>query len=535
MVLKALRSKNILFRKLNIYLIFLIFFVVSSGTATDLVNETSIKLDSINNISSNLNTENGPPIEIPGNETKIQIQAGDLTRLRLRDQLQINLSLQEQSELCINISDSNPVGPIPSNVYRFRNFYQFELNSSTNLQASFEMPFDTSELPLNVTPERLSWAYFNTYMNSWEYVHSWLNEEKNSLMTQTNHFSTWTILTYQDNNSVSTINMQGNGSYVKLQSQQQYQIKLESKFQLNVSFGSDVDFSINESDTIPFQYSFENHNRFGNFWTLETNNSNVEVNATFGFPYDPASLPYDINPEQLRFYYFNTSLNQWQMSNSWTNTSENMIYSETNHFSTWTIFSENETTKPIEPKKDGLNEINANGTAMKIENGTTYRFKTQSGFELNLSLSVTAELKMNESLINKYQNFPSDKKGIGKYLELELNETGVTIQATLAYQISQSDIPEGLNPLQLKFAYFNTLTNQWQEQESWVDDLGSDKYMINTNTSHFSTWTIIGSETQTTSSTSIESSSSSTKSAPGFEIFAIFTLLLSTSFKKKIK
>ncbi len=529
MVPKQYKLNNLLSKTtLGAFFILLVFFMASPGYTADNTQVNITEAVVLDDTDSSLKVSTyGPPIDVQGNGTRIKVQAGDLTRLRIRDQLQVNLSLQEDCELHLNISDSNPAGPLPANMFQFRYYYQFELNQSTQLQANFSMAFNQSELPKDVTPEQLSWAYYNTYTNQWEYVHSWLNEYKNMLNTQTNHFSTWTILQQPQNESVATIAMQGNGTMVKMKAQQQYQIKLQSKFQVNVSFGDDVEFSINETADVPFQYTFENHYRFGNVWQLETNNSQVQLNATFGFPYDPTLIPGDAKQEQLRFYYFNTTRNQWQEAYSWVNTEQHMIFAESNHFSTWTVFVEKNATKPIEPKKDSMNDVNANGTPMKIENGYTYQFRTQSGFELNLSLGQTAELSMNESTTHQYQNQVTAQRGIGMYLSLELNETGVSIEATLAYKVASSDVPTGADPLKLQFAYYNTVTNQWEVQNSWVTDIGSGYYMVYANTTHFSTWTILSSETTDSAS------SSSSSNAPGFELIPLLLVLGAIPIIKK--
>lgn len=513
---------------MGVLFILLMVFMSSPGFATSDAQATPSEISTLDATDSALSTSaNGVPIEIKGNATKLQIQAGNVTRLRIQDKLQVNLSLQDNCELQVNVSDANPAGPLPQNMYQYRSFYQFELSQATQLQANFQMALNQSQLPADVTPEQLSWAYYNTYTHQWQYVHSWLNEEKNMLSTETNHFSTWTILQQPQNESVATIAMQGNGTMVKMNAQQQYQVKLQSKFQVNVSFGEDIEMSINETDVVPFEYTFENHYRLGNVWMLETNNSQVQLNATFGFPYDPSLIPGDAKQEQLKFYFFNTTRNQWQVANSWVNTEQHMIYAESNHFSTWTIFVEK--NKPLEPSKDGLNEVQANGTPMMVENGNTYQFKTQYGFQLNLSLGTTAELSMNESTTHQYQNQVTAERGIGKYLSLELNETGVAIQATLAYKVASSEVPTGADPLQLQFAYYNTVTNQWEVQNSWVEKVGSD-YMVYANTTHFSTWTILASETSATTSSS---TSTATSSAPGFEILSILGLLVLLPIIKK--
>ena len=177
-----------------------------------------------------------------------------------------------------------------------------------------------------------------------------------------------------------------------------------------------------------------------------------------------------------------------------------------------------------------MNDINANGTAMKIENGYTYRFRTQFGFELNVSLGKTAELKMNESIMNQYQNLNQNQKAIGKVLQLELNETGIAIQATLAYKVASSEIPSAVDPFNLTFAYYDTVTNQWKVQNSWVISISSGYYMVYTNTTHFSTWTILGS-----TSTSTTEPSTSSSSINGFEFISLlFILPLLLFFKKRI-
>ena len=521
------------FNGIAIFMLFL--FVVIASTPgisgyTDLSSVQTAEEDSDTNSLTDLNYQKSSvDVDVPGNGSRIQIKAKDQVQLHLRDQLQINLSLQEHAELCINISESNPQGTMQNNTFRYRNYYQLELNKSTQLQARFTIQINRSELPKGFDSQKLSWAYYNNYTNSWDFSFSWLIDNQDELTTDTTHFSVWAVLALPQNTPPTPITAQGNGTIIKLKAQQQYQIKLESQFQINASFGSDIEFSINESTTSQYQYTFENHYRYGNFWSMETNNSLVEINATFGFPYDPNLLPSDVNPAQLRFYYYNTSMNQWQSAISWVNQIQKMVYTSTNHFSLWTIFVDINSSKPLEPKTDQLNDINANGTAMKIENGYTYRFRTQFGFELNVSLGKTAELKMNESIMNQYQNLNQNQKAIGKVLQIELNETGIAIQATLAYKIASSEIPSPVDPFNLTFAYYDTVTNQWKIQNSWVISTSSGYYMIYTNTTHFSTWTILGSVTTST----IEPTNSSS-SVSGFEILSLLFLLpLPLFFKKK--
>lgn len=385
-MLKPFKLSNTLIREIatSLLLFLTLFWIVSASSATVQLqvteeNPITYSVDSLSDSESN------PPIDIQGNGSKVQVQAGDLTRLRVRDRLQINLSLQENAELRINISETNPSGTLQNNTYRFGEYYQFELNKSTQLQARFSMQINKSELPKYIDPQNLSWAYFNNYSNSWEYAYSWWSSNQDHLITDTTHFSVWTVLEITDN----------------------------------------------------------------------------------------------MQPT------------------------------------------------PTEPKKDQLNEINANGTAMKLENGSIYRFKTQFGFEINVSLNKSAELKMNESLVNQYQNMLQNHNGIGKQIDIDLNDTGITIQATLAYKIKSSDIPPNIDPYNLTFAYYDTVNNQWKVQNSWVLNLGSGNYMICANTTHFSTWSIIGEVD--TSNTSTNTSSN----APGFELLSLLSIPAIFVYKKK--
>lgn len=384
---KLRKRNNLLAQSLTVFLLmFFISFISVPAFAGVNDDTTTTGIPVLQPESVDTITQNTPPVDVPGNSSKIQIQAGNLTQIRLQDQLQLNLSVQEQAELTINISDSNPGGELPAYTHQFKNFYQFELNTSTMMQATFQMTFNKSDLPADATPQMLIWAYFNTNTNQWEYVYSWLNENNDTIMTQTSHFSTWTVLiNYQDN-------------------------------------------------------------------------------------------------------------------------------------------------KSIDPKKDSMNEINANGSSFKLENGNTYRFRTQSGFELNVSLGTTAELKINESNMYQYQYqyLNSSQKSIGKMLQLDLNQSGVTIQATLAYKIASSDVPADVDPFKLQFAYLDEANNQWKIQNSWVEDIGSGYYMVYAETDHFSTWSIVGSV-----ATATDSSSSVTSSVPGFELLAFLSVLLIPVIRKK--
>ena len=93
-------------------------------------------------------------------------------------------------------------------------------------------------------------------------------------------------------------------------------------------------------------------------------------------------------------------------------------------------------------------------------------------------------------------------------------------------KIASSDVPAGIDPLNLKFAYYDEMSTKWQTQNSWVVDIGSGYYMIYANTTHFSTWTILG---------STDTTSDSSSNIPGFELLSFLSVIMIPIYKKKIK
>ncbi|MHA2366820.1 MAG: hypothetical protein ACXAC7_22910, partial [Candidatus Hodarchaeales archaeon] len=111
---------------------------------------------------------NEPPIEIPGNGTPMRVQAGNTFRIRTQSQFQLNATFAEDVEIKINESDDNPVGPLPENTYQYCKFWKIHLNKSdVSMNATLGMPFDPDNLPWDISPSGLRFAFYNGSSNQW--------------------------------------------------------------------------------------------------------------------------------------------------------------------------------------------------------------------------------------------------------------------------------------------------------------------------------------------------------------------------------
>lgn len=322
------------------------------------------------------------------------------------------------------------------------------------------------------------------------------------------------------------IDIPGNGSPVRAEAGILLRTRTQSNFQINATFGEDVDVSVKEKGECEENCTLENHYRLQYIWQIETNNTDVKLNATFGFPFDPNELPSDIKPESLKFAFYNGSTSQWQFVHSWMNQTKNMVCANTTHFSLWTIFAEINPQQPNEAKENEMNNIEGNGTPIKVQAGIMYQFKTQNKFQLNASFNKGVEMNLTEPLENQIQErvnkMTQSMISTGKYVEIELNDSSVQIQATLAFEFSNAELGESIDPLKLQFAYYNEENNQWQKAQSWVEEIDPNQYIVYANTTHFSLWTVLG-----------EGESSS--SVPGFEFFMTIVPIIAVLLVQKRK
>ena len=153
-------------------------------------------------------------------------------------------------------------------------------------------------------------------------------------------------------------------------------------------------------------------------------------------------------------------------------------------------------------------EIPIDGTPVALIPGEELTLETPTGVNIELIVNESVNITVIEStdLPAEAGELPAEAYGIGLYLAIELNDSDVEMAATLSLPYDPATLPEGVAEEHLYFAFYDTLTDEWEGVPSWVDtNLGA----VYGNTTHFSTWTVLG-ETESTDQTTDQSTSSST-------------------------
>ena len=117
----------------------------------------------------------------------------------------------------------------------------------------------------------------------------------------------------------------------------------------------------------------------------------------------------------------------------------------------------------------------------------------QKLFRLQLNPDAPVQLEMNLQG-NNPENTEGPEKGLGFYAHIESNGSG-QMNARLGVHIDAEELGEQfnreINASQLRWAYWNGAT--WQVVASTIDDEG----ILECETDHFSTWTILEVEQET--------------------------------------
>ncbi|UCE14315.1 MAG: hypothetical protein JSV04_03845 [Candidatus Heimdallarchaeota archaeon] len=269
---------------------------------------------------------------------------------------------------------------------------------------------------------------------------------------------------------------------------------------ISLIVGKGVNISVIESTDLPAEAGTlpEEAYGIGLYLTIELTDSEVQVEATLSLPYDPATLPEGVAAEQLYFAFYNASTEEWQGVPSWVDTTNNVVYADTTHFSTWTILGTDQ-GPPIDIPQPGKPfEVPGNGSAVSLIPGENLILETPSGVSINLTVGESVSISINETTINPTGDLPANARSVGKYLQIEFNETDVEVEATISMPYTDGDLPPGVAEGQLYFAFYNASTGEWQGVPSWVDTTTNVVYA---NTTHFSTWTVLG-EIESTEPTS---------------------------------
>ena len=230
-----------------------------------------------------------------------------------------------------------------------------------------------------------------------------------------------------------------------------------------------------------------------------------------------------INRNQLRWCYWNGS--EWASVHSWLD-EEGFIVCDTDHFSLWTVREMKDPPSMPTPNIPGIPEHAKSynyshmspqefeWTIQKNE-GAVFRFKNmtmlfncsrnmemnisagddveQKLFRLQLNPDAPVQLEMNLQG-NNPENTEKPEKGLGFYAHIESNGSG-PMNARLGVHIDAEELGEQfnreINASQLRWAYWNGAT--WQVVVSTIDDEG----ILECETDHFSTWTILEVEQET--------------------------------------
>ncbi|MFW9994067.1 MAG: hypothetical protein ACFFD4_18630 [Candidatus Odinarchaeota archaeon] len=137
----------------------------------------------------------GSPFQT-SNGTSFQLQAGERYQLRTQSGFQLNMSANAQVNMSITECSSNPVGNLSQNQKQLGYFWNFSLEGTAGIQATFEWTFQNSDIA-GLNRSTLRFAYYDENSNSWKDAEKcWI--EGNTLYGNTTHFSTWTVIAEEE-------------------------------------------------------------------------------------------------------------------------------------------------------------------------------------------------------------------------------------------------------------------------------------------------------------------------------------------------
>ncbi len=134
----------------------------------------------------------------------------------------------------------------------------------------------------------------------------------------------------------------GNGSSLTLTPGEELILETPSGVSIQLVVNEGVDISVLESDDLPEEAGAlpEQAQGLGRYLSIELSDSDVDVGATISMPYTEGELPSGVAEDQLFFAFYNASTGEWQGIPSWVDTTKNIVYANTDHFSTWTVLGE---------------------------------------------------------------------------------------------------------------------------------------------------------------------------------------------------
>ncbi|MHA1330938.1 MAG: hypothetical protein ACTSR2_07665 [Candidatus Hodarchaeales archaeon] len=282
-----------------------------------------------------------------GNNTRMNITAGQRHQFRTQNRNQIRLQVNQSAELKINETEVNPAEPLPNQTRAVNRYMQLELNCTCEMNATLFRNFTNSELMEFGDTNTFRWAFFNTTRNQWQYAEqNWVEHTADgaSVFCNTTHFSIWTILAPElemDMNPTPGSPFQAqNGTGFAVQAGNRYQIQTQSGFELQLQLNENAELTITEYDKSPKAMNQEKHQIRTKTMSIELNTT-AEIQATFSYTFTNQirSQLGVKNLEQLRFMFYNETTNSWEVAkNQWFD--GETLYCNTTHFSLWTIAEE---------------------------------------------------------------------------------------------------------------------------------------------------------------------------------------------------
>lgn len=281
------------------------------------------------------------------NGTRVNITAGNRTHLRTQSGNHIRIQTNESVQLRLNESECNPVGTLPNQTRSVNRFMDINLNGTVAMNTTMFRNYTNSELSELGNVSTFRWAYYNEESFQWEYAHqNWVESTSNgfSVLCSTDHFSVWTIiapnLEIVQNPTPGTPFNSNNGTAFMVQLGNQYQIKTQAGFTIQLQLNKSAEITISEYEKTSKVMKRERHQIRTQTMSIELNQS-AGLNATFSYQFtNQIRNQLNIsNLAKLKFMFFNETSNSWEApKNQWIE--GDMLYCNTTHFSLWTVAEE---------------------------------------------------------------------------------------------------------------------------------------------------------------------------------------------------
>jgi hypothetical protein len=305
-----------------------------------------------------------------------------MSRLELQLNLRRSLALNVQARV-------GPPEGVPKPEDGIHKYLEIEPNSTAGVRATLRLYIDHEELGRHVEPQRLRWCFWNG--TDWEPVTSWMDRE-GFLVCNTTHFSAWTIREMKQPPTIPAPDIPGIPAQVRAYN---YTMVTPDRFmwtvrereqavfafrEMTMTFNCSKNLELNitsspqiaqrlfmlelrpgEALRLNMDIQVEPHTQvqatdrsMGVYCEIESN-ATTPVNARLGMLIEEealeARLGREIDTMKLKWAWWDGT--DWEEVES-TLTEDNVLETETDHFSTWTIV-EAESEEPVEPEEEPNN------------------------------------------------------------------------------------------------------------------------------------------------------------------------------------